>query len=80
MRGMLQMGRQQGLRFAVLVRVAHQDPTDGDRRLARVIPDRRVRSDLDLAWAFPFQLSMVSVLHGVFSSANTASRVGRRLP
>ena len=45
-----------------------------------MIPDRRVVATSTSRGPSPYQLSMVSVLHGVFSSANTASRVGRRLP
>src|SRR4029453_16522590 len=54
--GMLQIRRQQSLRFEALLRVANQDPTDGDRRLTRVIPDRSVRSDVDLTWSFPIPI------------------------
>ena len=50
--GILQIGRQQGLWFKARLRVTNQDPADGHRRFARVIPDRRVRGDLDLTWAF----------------------------
>jgi hypothetical protein len=48
--GMLRMGRQQRLRCAARLRVAHQDPTESHRGLARVIPERRVRGDIALAW------------------------------
>src|SRR4029434_5234065 len=44
------------LRFEALLRVANQDPTDGDRRLTRVIPERSVRSDVDLTWSFPIPI------------------------
>jgi hypothetical protein len=53
---MLQIGRQQGLRLEALLRVPDQDPAEGHRRFARVIPDRRVRGDLDLTWAFPIPI------------------------
>ena len=54
--GMLQIGRQQRLRFEARLRVAHQDPTESHRGLARVIPERRVRGDLDLTGAFPIPI------------------------
>jgi hypothetical protein len=54
--GLLQMGRQQGLGFEALVRVANQDPAESHRRLARVIPDRRVRGNLHLTGAFPIPM------------------------
>src|SRR5262245_8110385 len=54
--GLLQIGRQQGLWFEALLRVANQDPAESHRRLARVIPDRRVRGDVDLTGAFPIPI------------------------
>src|SRR5688500_1209177 len=48
----LQIRRQQGLWFEALLRIVHQHPAESHRQLARVIPDRSVRGDPDLTWAF----------------------------
>ena len=56
LRRMLQISRQQGLRFETLVRVSNQDPADGDRWFPRVILHGGVCGDLHLTWPFAIPL------------------------
>ncbi len=53
---MIEGGRQQRLRFELLLRVSNQHPANRHRRFAGVIPNRRIRGHFDFTWPFPIPL------------------------
>ena len=50
LRGIIQIGRQQGRRFEACVRVSDQSPAEGDRGFPGVIPHGGIRGDFHLTW------------------------------
>src|SRR5713101_5142968 len=79
-RGMRQIGRQQCLGFEALLRVSDQDPADGDRGFPRGYHTVVSVATSTCRGSSPYHCSTSNEVHWVFSSANTASSVGRRLP
>ena len=73
---------QEGRRVEGALGITHEDPAEGDGRLAAVIPHGALRGDLHstVRSPWPYQSGTTRGVHTVAGAAATSWRVGRRWP